>query len=89
MSTTYIDRNNEIAISLFYGNLKIARSERGICGAKTRKGLPCQAPPVWDESRDEARNGRCKLHGGRSTGPNTKAGKEAIRTSNRRRSKIL
>ena len=37
------------------------------CGAKTRKGKPCQAPakqPV----------GRCKLHGGASTGPRTTDG---------------
>ncbi|WP_428410976.1 HGGxSTG domain-containing protein [Legionella sp.] len=30
-------------------------------------------------------NGRCKLHGGKSTGPRTEAGREAIRNSNRRR----
>ena len=37
------------------------------CGAKTRKGKPCQAPakqPV----------GRCRVHGGASTGPRTKDG---------------
>ena len=37
------------------------------CGAKTRRGTSCQAPakqPV----------GRCKLHGGASTGPRTKDG---------------
>ena len=32
------------------------------CGAKTRKGTPCQRPAY-------KRNGRCSLHGGRSTGP--------------------
>ena len=37
------------------------------CGAKTRKGTPCQRParlPV----------GRCRLHGGASTGPRTEEG---------------
>ena len=37
------------------------------CGAKTRNGSPCQRPaklPV----------GRCRLHGGASTGPQTKEG---------------
>jgi len=37
------------------------------CGAKTRRGTPCQRParlPV----------GRCKLHGGTSTGPRTRYG---------------
>ena len=37
------------------------------CGAKTRRGTSCQAPakqPV----------GRCRVHGGASTGPRTKDG---------------
>ena len=39
------------------------------CGAKTRAGTPCKR-------RDLCDSGRCKLHGGMSTGPRTKAGKE-------------
>lgn len=77
---------------LFLGmanNPRTRRCDRGICGAKTRKGLPCQAPPVWDKSKDEAKNGRCKLHGGLSTGAKTEAGREAIRVSNRQRKKHL
>jgi hypothetical protein len=41
------------------------------CGAKTGKGTPCQRPaklPV----------GRCRLHGGLSTGPKTAEGKARI-----------
>ena len=41
------------------------------CGAKTRKGTPCQAPAM--------ENGRCRLHGGKSTGPKTPEGIERIR----------
>ena len=37
------------------------------CGAKTRKGTPCQRPAY-------KRNGRCSLHGGRSTGPKAEDG---------------
>ena len=37
------------------------------CSAKTRKGTPCQRPAY-------KRNGRCSLHGGRSTGPKTEDG---------------
>ena len=48
------------------------------CGAKTRKGTPCQCAP--EPGRD-----RCTKHGGKSTGPRTEAGREAIRESNRRR----
>lgn len=38
------------------------------CGARTRgTGEPCQRYPC--------KNGRCHLHGGKSTGPKTKAGR--------------
>ncbi len=36
------------------------------CGAKTRQGTSCQAPAMP--------NGRCRMHGGKSTGPRTEAG---------------
>jgi hypothetical protein len=36
------------------------------CGARTRRGNPCQSPAMA--------NGRCRMHGGRSTGPRTKEG---------------
>ena len=41
------------------------------CGAKNRRGTPCQCPAMP--------NGRCRLHGGLSTGPKTLAGIERIR----------
>jgi len=41
------------------------------CGAKTRRGTSCQCPAMA--------NGRCRLHGGLSTGPKTAAGIERIR----------
>ncbi|MGL5391925.1 MAG: HGGxSTG domain-containing protein [Shewanella sp.] len=44
------------------------------CGAKTRAGTPCQR--YGNKS-----NGRCKLHGGRSTGAKTKEGKLAVRVN--------
>lgn len=36
------------------------------CGARTRKGGLCQQPAMA--------NGRCRLHGGKSTGPRTREG---------------
>lgn len=36
------------------------------CGAKTRQGTPCKAPAMA--------NGRCRMHGGKSTGPQTPEG---------------
>lgn len=35
--------------------------EKMVCGAKTRNGTPCQKRAL--------KNGRCRLHGGKSTGP--------------------
>lgn len=42
--------------------------ERRFCGAKTRRGTPCRQLGIFE-------NGRCKLHGGLSTGPKTAEGK--------------
>lgn len=42
------------------------------CGAKTRSGKPCKR-------YGNKTNGRCKLHGGRSTGAITKEGKLAVK----------
>ncbi|MFZ2315515.1 MAG: HGGxSTG domain-containing protein [Gammaproteobacteria bacterium] len=89
MSAIYIDRNGNIRLSWFCNDPRKPRKLRGVCGAKTRKASPCQAPPVWDKSQDKPRNGRCKLHGGLSTGAKTETGREAIRASNRRRGKIF
>ncbi len=40
------------------------------CGAHTRAGERCRQPAMP--------NGRCRLHGGRSTGPRTEAGRAAL-----------
>ena len=41
------------------------------CGAKNRRGTGCQCPAMP--------NGRCRLHGGLSTGPKTPEGIERIK----------
>jgi hypothetical protein len=41
------------------------------CGAKNRRGAPCQCPAMP--------NGRCRLHGGLSTGARTAEGIQRIR----------
>ncbi len=42
---------------------------RGLtCGARTRARTPCKRLDTWG-------NGRCPLHGGKSTGPTTEAGR--------------
>ena len=44
------------------------------CLARTRKGGQCQCPAMKGKAR-------CRLHGGLSTGPQTKDGKEKVRQS--------
>jgi hypothetical protein len=46
------------------------------CGAKTRRGSPCLCKAL--------RNGRCKYHGGLSTGPRTAEGKKRSAANLRR-----
>ena len=41
------------------------------CGARTRAGCACRQPAM--------RNGRCRMHGGLSTGPRTPEGRERCR----------
>jgi hypothetical protein len=43
------------------------------CGARTRAGCSCHQPAM--------RNGRCRFHGGKSTGPRTAAGLERCRSA--------
>ena len=53
------------------------------CLAKTRRGTPCQNPVVTGRNR-------CRMHGGKSTGPRTPEGKArsiAAHTKHGRRSK--
>lgn len=50
-----------------------------ICGAKTKRGTPCKRPAGW--GTNHVGEGRCKLHGGASTGPkNQKGNKNALTT---------
>ena len=45
------------------------------CRAKTRRGTACQRPA-------NKKNGRCRLHGGQSTGPKTAEGRAKIAAAN-------
>ena len=44
------------------------------CGARTRAGCPCRAPALHGKRR-------CRMHGGRSTGPRTPEGLARLRTA--------
>ena len=69
MAVYYLNRKGELVLSLFAKEPRVRRRDRPRCGAKTRRGTRCRAPAVWDRGKDQARNGRCRLHGGLSTGP--------------------
>src|SRR5829696_1349406 len=64
------------------------KRERPRCGATCCDGSPCQAPPVWDKRLGRPVNGRCRMHGGLSTGPKTPEGRRRIAESNRARSAL-
>ena len=51
------------------------------CGAKTRRGTACQRPA-------NVKNGRCRLHGGASTGAKTEEGRARISAANLRHGKF-
>ncbi len=55
-----------------HGNPTLALAPR--CGARTRAGCPCQAPAIRGRLR-------CRMHGGRSTGPRTAEGMARIRAA--------
>lgn len=48
------------------------------CGARTRAGTPCKQKGLYD-------CGRCRLHGGLSTGPRTREGKRTSALNGMRR----
>lgn len=52
-----------------------AKAERPSCGARTRAGGPCKAKALWLAGSTAPRNGRCRMHGGLSTGPRTAEGR--------------
>ena len=53
------------------------REAKRECGARTRKGYSCKRPPYG--------NGRCRNHGGLSTGPTTEEGKQRCAEAAKRR----
>ena len=54
------------------GNPNLGLAPR--CGARTRAGCPCRAPAIRGKLR-------CRMHGGRSTGPRTPEGLTRLRVA--------
>ena len=63
--------------------LSVAPVARPQCGARCRDGHPCVAPAVWSTSTGAPRNGRCRMHGGLSTGPRTPDGRARVAAATR------
>jgi hypothetical protein len=55
----------------------------GLCGARTRAGGACRARAARDRWQPwiPTASGRCRVHGGASTGPRTNAGRARIATA--------
>ena len=60
------------------------RSNRPNCGARCRDGHVCKAKAVVNPRIDKPVNGRCRIHGGLSSGAKTEEGKERCREAARR-----
>ena len=65
--TNYIGLN----LRLVSEQMQISQHLHNECGAKTRSGKPCQRI-------GNPKNGRCHLHGGKSTGPRSAEGRARI-----------
>ncbi len=65
---------------------RVFRSERPACGAKCRDGHACKAPAMLDIKYGcFVSNGRCRNHGGLSTGARTPEGKAKVDEARRLR----
>ena len=65
LASSYADALAQVAASNQRARNTPSRGEK--CEAQTRRGTPCQCKAMA--------NGRCKLHGGKSSGPKTPEGK--------------
>lgn len=55
------------------------KKNRPFCGARCRDGHECKAKAVVNPRTDKPINGRCRIHGGLSSGAKSPEGKELCR----------
>jgi hypothetical protein len=60
------------------------KKTRPLCGSRCRDGHACKAKAVINPKTDKPINGRCRLHGGLSSGAKTEEGKARCREAVRR-----
>lgn len=59
------------------------KRDRSLCGSRCRDGHACKAKAVVNPKTDKPVNGRCRMHGGLSTGAKTDEGKARCRETAR------
>ncbi len=69
---------------IHWKNARRRKRNRPVCGAKCRDGHACNAKVVVDSKTDKPINGRCRMHGGLSSGAKTEEGKERCRQAARK-----
>lgn len=69
----------EAAKGLFWKHESLWKKNRPLCGAKCRDGHECKAKAVVHPKTSKPINGRCRIHGGLSTGPKTEDGRQRTR----------
>jgi len=62
------DRAPDLLSNVMVKRPPLPPRDDGYCGARTRAGTPCKSRTIYQ-------SGRCKNHGGMSTGPKTAEGK--------------
>jgi hypothetical protein len=67
------EQPHRIGGPLRHGNPRGNPNAAPRCGARNRAGAACRAPAMS--------NGRCRSHGGKSTGPRTQAGIQRLRAA--------
>jgi len=74
----------DIHHSASWKNEDLWKKNRPVCRAKCRNGRSCKAKVAVDSKTGEQINGRCRMHGGLSTGAKTQEGKDKSREAARR-----
>ena len=77
-----IDRRRDARAMFASRSLAAAARSRPPCGARCRDGHACEASAV-STSTGAPRNGRCRMHGGLSTGPRTVEGRARVAAATR------
>jgi hypothetical protein len=74
----------EMAHAMHWRHDSRMKKNRPVCGARCRDGHACRAKAVVNSKTDKPLNGRCRMHGGLSSGAKTEEGKVRSKEAARR-----